>query len=165
MARLLPIALLLLTVALCGCVRRTITVISEPSGALVWLNDREVGRTPVTVEFEFYGTYDVRLEKEGYEPLQTSGEAKAPLWDIIGVDLVAEAMPGEPHSKVVWTYALTPRNDDETALLQRAAELRATALTQAATQSAATQPAATQGDPAASEPAATAPDPSAEQPG
>ncbi len=60
-ASLLLLALCLLT----GCVERLITVKSTPAGALVYLNDEEVGRTPVTVPFKFYGTYDVRLEHEG----------------------------------------------------------------------------------------------------
>lgn len=47
-----------------GCVERTITITSEPSGALVHLNDEEVGRTPLTVPFTFYGVYDVRLEMD-----------------------------------------------------------------------------------------------------
>ncbi len=48
-----------------GCIERLITVSSQPPGALVYLNDEEVGRTPVTVPFRFYGVYDVRLEHEG----------------------------------------------------------------------------------------------------
>ena len=48
-----------------GCIERLITVRSQPPGALVYLNDEEVGRTPVTVPFKFYGVYDVRLEHEG----------------------------------------------------------------------------------------------------
>lgn len=51
--------------AITGCVERLITVRSQPPGSLVYLNDEEVGRTPVTVPFKFYGTYDVRLEHEG----------------------------------------------------------------------------------------------------
>ncbi len=47
-----------------GCVERTIHITSDPSGALVHLNDEEVGRTPVTVPFTFYGVYSVRLTQE-----------------------------------------------------------------------------------------------------
>ena len=77
-------------VALSGCVRRTITITTEPEGTLVWLNDREVGRTPVEVDFKYYGTYDVRLEHRGYEPMMTSGRADPPWWDHVGLDLIAE---------------------------------------------------------------------------
>lgn len=108
-----------------GCVRRTITIDSSPPGALVWLNDREVGRTPVDVDFLHYGTYDVRLELAGYEPLSTSGEARPPWWDTVGVDLVAELLPTRLESDVVWTYELEPQRDDRAALIERARSLRA----------------------------------------
>ena len=109
---------------LAGCVQRTITITSDPPGAMVWLNDREIGRTPVDVEFDYYGTYDVRLEREGYEPLMTSGEAAAPLWEAPGLDLAAELLPFRLHSRVEWHYVLGPRDDDPEALMERARELR-----------------------------------------
>ena len=42
---------------LTGCVRRTISISSEPAGALCWLNGREIGRTPLSVDFIYYGDY------------------------------------------------------------------------------------------------------------
>jgi hypothetical protein len=110
-----------------GCVERTITITSEPPGALVWLNEREVGRTPLDVDFLYYGEYDVRLERDGYEPLMTSGHAAAPLWDTIPLDLGAELVPAELRSHVRWHYVLEPRMDDAAALEARAATLRAKA--------------------------------------
>ena len=107
-----------------GCVKRTITITSDPGGALVWLNDREIGRTPVDVEFVHYGTYDVRLRLDGYEPLLTTGKANPPLWDVVGPDFVAELLPLELHSEIHWHYELEPRNDDPEALLERAREMR-----------------------------------------
>jgi hypothetical protein len=107
-----------------GCVRRTITISTEPAGAMVWLNDREIGRSPVDVDFEYYGTYDVRLEQEGYEPQMTSGDAKAPWWDTVGLDLVAEVLPFPLHSRVEWHYVLELVNDDPEALTRRARDLR-----------------------------------------
>ena len=127
MRTVLLIAIGLALAAASGCVRRTIRITSDPTGALVWLNDREVGRTPVEVDFVHYGTYDVRLALEGYEPLSTGGRAKAPLWDAPGLDLVAEAIPGEPRVEVHWHYDLAPLDDDRDALLTRARELRETA--------------------------------------
>ncbi len=93
-----------------GCVRRTIEITSEPSGALVILNDREVGRTPVDVEFTYYGDYDVRLSLEGYEPLVTKGVARAPLWDNVPLDLGAEMLPTNLESRIAWHYELAPEN-------------------------------------------------------
>jgi hypothetical protein len=59
------IAVLACASLLAGCLERTITITSDPTGALVHLNDAEVGRTPVTVPFTFYGNYTVRLEHPG----------------------------------------------------------------------------------------------------
>ena len=110
-----------------GCVRRMLEVRSEPAGALVWLNDQEVGRTPLEVPFTWYGTYDVRLEKDGYEPLWTTGQAKMPWWEFPGPDLVAELIPGA-ESRVQWDYRLTPAaaadRVSRPALIERAQELR-----------------------------------------
>lgn len=113
-----------LCVVASGCVRRTITVTSEPSGALVWLNGREIGRTPVETDFLYYGTYDVQLEAEGYEPLLTFGQAKPPWWDNIPLDLAAELTPGRKHARVAWHYRLEPRRDDPVELVERARQLR-----------------------------------------
>ena len=53
------------TLMLAGCVQRIISITSQPSGALVYLNDEEVGRTPISAPHLFYGVYDIRLEHEG----------------------------------------------------------------------------------------------------
>lgn len=107
-----------------GCVQRTISITSEPDGALVWLNDREVGRTPLEVGFVHYGVYDVRLEREGYETLLTSGDAKTPWWETVGIDLFAEMLPADLHSRVEWHYVLRPLDDDPAGLQERAHQMR-----------------------------------------
>ena len=112
-------------VVLSGCVRRTITITTEPPGTLVWLNDREVGRTPVEVDFKHYGTYDVRLEHRGYEPMMTYGRADPPWWDHVVLDLIAELTPADIESRIEWHYVMEPLDDDREALVNRARELRA----------------------------------------
>ena len=120
----IPLLVLIVIATNVGCVRRTVTITTEPAGALVWLNDREVGRTPLEVDFDFYGTYDVRLEREGYEPVMTFGRADAPWWDIVGLDLVSELVPADLHSRIAWHFELQPLDTDREALLGRARELR-----------------------------------------
>ncbi len=107
-----------------GCVERTVSIDTDPPGALVWLNDREVGRTPLTVHFVYYGTYDVRLELDGYEPMMTFGDARAPLWDMPGPDFVAELSPIPLRSEIHWHYVMQPLDEDTDALVERARELR-----------------------------------------
>ncbi len=114
-----------------GCLQRTITITSEPPGALVWLNDMEVGRTPLETDFTFFGTYDVRLHLDGYEPIATGREAPAPFYEYPGPDLVAEALPITIPTRIHWHFWLAPvaeRAPDtaaaERAVLERARQLR-----------------------------------------
>src|SRR2546426_127411 len=99
---------LLAAAALPGCIERTISIESAPPGALVYLNDQEIGRTPITVPFTFYGTYDVRIEKEGYQSITTLQKAQAPWWEAPGPDLFAEAIPGEHSVNLKWNFTLEP---------------------------------------------------------
>lgn len=112
--------------ALPGCVERTIHITSDPSGALVHLNDEEVGRTPLSVPFLFYGTYDVRLEHEGYKPLWTAKKTDTPWWEAPGPDLFAEMIPNL-KAQQYWHFSLElmPLLDDRD-LVDRAWQLRAT---------------------------------------
>lgn len=107
-----------------GCVRRVIDITSDPPGARVWVNDREAGRTPCSVEFTHYGRYDVRLRREGYEPIVGFGDADAPVWDFVGCDLASEVVPATMTSRVRWHFTMIPTDKDEAALVQRARAMR-----------------------------------------
>ena len=131
MTRTAPLLLTVLCLLCVGCVQRTISITSEPAGALVYLNDDEVGRTPVTVPFVFYGVYDVRLEAEGYKPLWTKQKAKAPWWETPGSDLIAEAVPHK-KAELKWHFKMDkqpPAEDvDADVLLSHAKQMRATTM-------------------------------------
>jgi hypothetical protein len=108
-----------------GCVRRSLTVTSDPPGALVYLNGQEFGRTPVTRDFTWYGDYDVALRKEGYETLKTSGKVIAPWWQWVPFDLTAEMLPLHDRQKL--SYKLKPTTEaavEPQVLLSRAEQLR-----------------------------------------
>lgn len=117
-------ALLLGVAALSGCIERRIYIASDPPGALVHLNDVEVGRTPVEVDFLYFGVYDIRLEKEGYQPLWTKREAKPPLYEQPPFDLIAEALPTTLRSGFHWSFTLKPIVIDPDAVAARARAVR-----------------------------------------
>jgi len=126
MARCLILLLIGVTLCVGGCVQRTINITSQPEGALVYLNDEEVGRTPLLVPFTFYGVYDVRVEYPGYETLVTAHRARAPAHDMIGMDLVNEVMPYTTHVILNWHFELEPLAPvDEVLTVDRARQLRA----------------------------------------
>src|SRR5437764_10189512 len=97
----------LLPLAGCG-VERVMTIDSNPPGALVYLNDTEVGRTPLKRDFTWYGKYDVVLRKEGYQPLQAKTDVTAPWWQWVPFDFVAELSPIRLTDRQHLSYALTP---------------------------------------------------------
>jgi hypothetical protein len=112
-----------------GCLERTVTVISEPPGAVVWLNNTEVGRTPVTTGFLFYGDYDVQVRKEGYEALLTHRNLPGPIYEQPPIDLVATALPVRIQTHKTWNFELRPLPAEgpaeQEALRQRALAMRA----------------------------------------
>jgi hypothetical protein len=101
--RLAALALLAL---LGGCMQRIIAIDSNPPGALVYLNDLEVGRTPMTKEFLWYGDYEVVLRLDGYQTLKTDAPVPAPWWQYIPLDLFTEALPVKDVHR--FTFNLTP---------------------------------------------------------
>ena len=107
-----------------GCVERVIRIDSAPQGALVYLNDREIGRTPVEVGFVHYGVYDLRMVKPGFEPLQANADASPPWWDAPGFDFFSEISPFRQRVKLDWTYTLTPAADGDANVRERANEMR-----------------------------------------
>ena len=127
MKRTITLALLMLaSLAATGCygqVQRTITIDSEPHGALVWLNDNEIGRTPITIPFTWYGIYGVRLEAPGYEALVTEAKVKAPYYDTLGLDLFSETIiPGIKHDDHSFSFVLKKSEDVDMASLRERAE-------------------------------------------
>jgi hypothetical protein len=104
--------------SLTGCTDRRLRITSEPSGALVTVNDVEVGRTPVDAGFTYYGVYDVRVEKPGYSALRTKARARAPIYEYPPLDLITEAIPGRVETIIGWHFTLEPL--PETTLSQEA---------------------------------------------
>ena len=113
-----------------GCVDRTIKINSEPAGALVYLNDQEIGRSPVKVNFTWYGDYDIILRKKGYKTLQTNRRIEAPWYQWPGIDLVTECLiPTTIHDdRDLGTFALEKQvKPTKTQLIQNAEEMRSLA--------------------------------------
>src|SRR4051794_15673509 len=120
--------LLLLIGPLSGCVERTMTIKSDPPGALVYLNDQEIGRTPFKRDFLWYGDYDVEVRKEGYETLKTHQWVKAPLSQWVPIDLFAELQPFTITDNHDLFFKLNPESTEAAAagpLMARAEETKA----------------------------------------
>ena len=127
--------LLILIIVLCyfvlpGCVERLIAITTEPAGAMVWLNDEEIGATPVTVPFTWYGQYEVVVRKKGFQTLKTSRRTPVPFYQWPGIDFFSEVlMPVRLTDRHEWHFPLEfCRVADRDALIRRASALRSEAL-------------------------------------
>jgi hypothetical protein len=109
-----------------GCVRRTLTIETEPQGALVYLNDMEVGVSPVSTDFVWYGDYDVTVRKEGCQTLHTHWDVKPPWYQIPPIDFFADVLyPGRIHDQRRLELELEPWSEpDQDELVGRALEMR-----------------------------------------
>jgi len=109
-----------------GCVERQLTINSEPPGAMVVLNDEQIGKSPVTVSFNWYGDYNIKISKEGYQTLSTHRLLKRPWHDRFPFDLFAQIFyPGTIVDSYEWTFALEQKQRiDRDKLIDNALELR-----------------------------------------
>jgi len=106
----LSAGILIVSLFLAGCVERQLTIKTKPQGALVTLNDEEIGTSPVTVSFNWYGDYNVRISKEGYETLKTHRKLKGPWYDKFPFDLFAQLIiPKRIVDSYEWTFTLAPK--------------------------------------------------------
>ncbi|UCF00389.1 MAG: PEGA domain-containing protein [Planctomycetota bacterium] len=118
--------ILIAALILGGCVERQLTINTEPQEAIVFLNDEEVGVSPVTVSFEWYGDYNVRISKEGYQTLKTHRKLESPWYDDFPFDFFASVLnPERIVDTYEWTFTLCPQEQPtREELIQNAEELK-----------------------------------------
>ena len=121
----LMVVSLIAAIILGGCVERRLTINTQPQGALVVLNDEEIGTSPVMVSFEWYGDYNVAIRKEGYETLKTHRKLERPLHDRFPFDFFAMLNPKRTVDSYEWTFELTEKKQiNREQLIQDAQELK-----------------------------------------
>lgn len=75
-----------------ACVERTMKLTTQPPGALAIVNDEEVGITPTSFSFSWYGDYELIFRKRGYQTLRTHVRVSPPWYQIPPIDLIAETL-------------------------------------------------------------------------
>lgn len=66
------------------------TILSDPPGAQVLLDGEEIGFTPASVDFTYYGTHEITLVKDGYETLKTLQTVPAPWYQVPPLDFLSD---------------------------------------------------------------------------
>jgi hypothetical protein len=120
------LAIILVGSSSLGCVRRRMTVLSDPPGALVYVDDQEIGATPVSVPFTYYGTRKMQLIKDGYETLTVKQTFSPPWYQIPPLDFFSDNLwPHEQRDEQLVNFQLQPQQILPTEkLLERAQGLR-----------------------------------------
>ncbi|MEY3206615.1 MAG: hypothetical protein RLZZ21_2946 [Planctomycetota bacterium] len=92
-----------------GCVQRRMTIRSNPPGALVYVDDYQLGTAPVSHDFVYYGTRKIRLVKDGYETLTVRQPFPLPWYQYFPLDFVTEnLLPWEIRDERVVDLAMQP---------------------------------------------------------
>ncbi len=109
-----------------GCVQRRLTIRTTPPGALVYIGNLEIGKTPCSVSYLWYGVREIKIIKDGYETLTVHQWIGPPWYEIPPIDFVSENfVPYELRDERTLQFQLIPQrvvpNDQ---LLGRAEVLR-----------------------------------------
>jgi len=95
-----------------GCVKRNLHIMTDPPGAQVYFNDAPTGVTPLDYDFIWYAEHKVRIEKEGYETLESIEDIPPPskFWWL--TDLFLELMPRDFWDRRELSYTLVPLQEE-----------------------------------------------------
>ena len=112
-----------------GCVSRRTTIVSNPPGAMTLLDGREIGYTPASADFIWYGTRQVTLIKDGFETKTDLVTIPAPWYQWPVIEFFADNFsPKRVTDRRVFNFDLQPKQiipDEE--LRARARQLRSEA--------------------------------------
>jgi hypothetical protein len=123
---LLALLVLLAPTLSSGCVERRYTLRTDPPGALAIVNGEEIGQTPVSRSFYYYGDREITFLLDEYETKTVIQPVKAPWWDNLFTEFFTENLvPFNLRDEREFSYQLTrassPRAGD---LRDRAEQLR-----------------------------------------
>ncbi len=121
-----PLLAALMVVAVTGCVQRRLVVRSQPAGAVVYVDNVEIGKTPTAVNFTYYGTRRIRLVRDGFETIVDFVRIQPPFYEYPGLEFVSENLvPFTIQDRRLLTYTLRPKRMVPTEqLIRRAEQLR-----------------------------------------
>src|SRR5690554_5140327 len=122
-AAILGLACLLAT---SGCVRRRLAVRTSPPGAVVSVDNQVIGTSPAASSFTYYGTREIRIEKDGYRTETIRRRINPPWYQYPGLDFITETLvPWEIRDERIIDVELVPQTLEPTEdVLMRADQLR-----------------------------------------
>ncbi|MBB3206378.1 hypothetical protein FHS27_002187 [Rhodopirellula rubra] len=113
-----------------GCVRRRMTVRTSPPGATVSVDNQLIGTSPAATSFVYYGTREIRIEKDGFRTETIRRKVKPPWYQWPVAEFVSETLwPGEIRDERIIDVELVPQVIESSEdVLNRAEHLRGQAI-------------------------------------
>jgi len=113
-----------------GCVHRRVTINSNPSGALVRVDGKDIGYTPASLDYTWYGTREIQLLKDGYETQTQLVNINAPWYQKFPLDFLSDNFLGthiRDHRR--FDLQMYPKQPDISSdVIQRGRSLRSEAV-------------------------------------
>lgn len=121
---------LLLACTSSGCMHRRFTIRTDPPGAAVMVDGAELGFTPVSLDYTYYGTREITLIKDGYKTVTLNQKIKTPWYQYFPLEFFTDNLAfTHIRDNREMTYALVPEQYVPTGeVLDRANSLRSNAL-------------------------------------
>jgi hypothetical protein len=104
------------------------TIESVPGRALVVVDGEEIGFTPASVDFTYYGTREIKLIKDGFETMTVQQPVPAPWYQIPPFDFFSDNFAfGQIKDQHRFVYQMQPSvtgQAETQGLIDRAQSLR-----------------------------------------
>ena len=130
MRRAFAFIFLLICLAQTGCVHRRVTINSYPQGALVKVDGKDIGYTPASFDFTWYGTREVQLLMDGYQTKTEMINVNSPWYQKFPIEFFSDHFLGRhvtDHRQ--FNFRLQPKQADmSNDVMNRANSLRSEAL-------------------------------------
>jgi hypothetical protein len=109
-----------------GCVRRRLTVRTNPPGALISVDNQIIGTSPAATSFTYYGTREIRVERDGFRTETIARKLNPPWYEIPPLDFITETLwPLEIRDERVIDIEMVPKQIDPIeSVVSRANDLR-----------------------------------------
>lgn len=122
----LLLAALSFTALTTGCMHRRMTITSNPPGARVLVDGEDIGLTPASMDFLYYGTREITLIRDGYETHTVMQKVPAPWYQVPPLDFISDNfLPFRVTNRHRFHYELQRQQQvPQQSLLDRANGLR-----------------------------------------
>lgn len=108
-SRFALVALLLLGFVTSGCVRRRLTVRTNPPGAAIYVDRQPIGISPASTSIVYYGTRHIEANLDGHRTEKVLRNLNPPWYEYPPFDFISETLwPGEIRDERIIDITMTP---------------------------------------------------------